>query len=222
MDRITILSNTATKTAALRVVPRTAIQPPGETPPKHHRRKRDEPPYLSFEEVERLFKAIESPRDRAIFRLAYHAGLRASEVGRLELRDYNPHTERIYVHRLKGSNSGEHHLVREESKALRAWLKIRGAVPGAIFLSNRRSPIQRRMLDILMKKYGAAAGIPPKLCHFHVLKHTCVTHLNTRGFRVEQVQDWVGHANIQNTMKYLHITNPGRDQMAEQLRDSWK
>jgi site-specific recombinase XerD len=148
--------------------------------------------------------------------------LRASEVGWLELRDYNQHTERIYVHRLKGSNSGEDHLVREESKALRAWLKTRDSVSGAIFLSNRRTPIQRRQLDVLMKQYGALAGIPEKLRHFHVLKRTCVTHLNSRGFRVEQVQDWVGHANIQNTMKYLHITNPGRDQMAEQLRDTWR
>jgi type 1 fimbriae regulatory protein FimB len=209
------------KSATLQIVPAAGSQPPRSDSPKR-KRHTDEPPYLGFEEIARLFSVIESPRDRAIFRLAYHAGLRASEVGRLELRDYNQHTERIYVHRLKGSNSGEHHLVREESKALRAWLKIRGAVPGAIFLSNRRSPIQRRQLDTLMKKYGELAGIPSKLCHFHVLKHTCVTHLNSRGFRVEQVQDWVGHANIQNTMKYLHITNPGRDQMAEQLRDTWR
>ena len=47
---------------------------------------------LSQEETDRLFRAITSERDRAIFRLAYHAGLRASEVGLLELRDYNPRT----------------------------------------------------------------------------------------------------------------------------------
>ena len=154
--------------------------------------------------------------------MAYHAGLRASEVGRLELRDYNAKTERIYVHRLKRSNSGEHHLCREEGKALRAWLKQRGSIPGAIFLSNRRSPIRRSMLDVLMKKYGALACIPPKLCHFHILKHTCVTHLMSKGFHAEQVQDWVGHANIQNTMIYGRITNARRDEMAEQLRDTWR
>jgi integrase len=140
-------------------------------PPKRHRRKKREKPYLQFEEVDRLFRVIQSPRDRAIFRVAYHAGLRASEVGKLELRDYSPRTERIFIHRLKGSNSGEHHLCRGESRVLRAWLKIRGPVPGAIFLSNRRSPIRRSMLDVLMKKYGAFAGIPPELCHFHILKH---------------------------------------------------
>jgi integrase len=154
--------------------------------------------------------------------LAYHAGLRASEVGRLELRDYNAKTERIYVHRLKRSNSGEHHLCREESKALRAWLKQRGGVPGAIFLSNRRSPIRRSMLDVLMKKYGTWAGIPPELCHFHILKHPCAIHLMSKGFHPDQVQDWIGHANIQNTMIYARTTNVRRDEMAEQLRDTWR
>src|SRR5438445_7258934 len=32
---------------------------------------------------------------------------------------------------LKGSNSGEHHLVREEARALRAWLKVRGSFAGS-------------------------------------------------------------------------------------------
>jgi type 1 fimbriae regulatory protein FimB len=138
------------------------------------------------------------------------------------LRDYNARTERIFIHRLKGSNSGEHHLCREESRALRAWLKIRGSVPGAIFLSNRRSPIRRSMLDVLMKRYDSFAGIPAKLCHFHILKHTCATHLMSKGFHVDQVQDWIGHANIQNTMIYAHTTNVRRDEMAEQLRDTWR
>lgn len=78
------------------------------------------------------------------------------------------------------------------------------------------------MLDVLMKKYGEEAGIPEKLRHFHVLKHTCATHLLSKGFHVEQVQDWIGHANIQNTMIYGHITNARRDEMAEQLRDTWR
>src|SRR5437016_7246267 len=62
--------------------------------------------------------------------LAYRAGLRASEVGLLQLRDYDPKADRIFIHRLKGSNSGHHHLVREEARALRPWLKVRGSFPG--------------------------------------------------------------------------------------------
>ena len=49
-----------------------------------------------------------------------HAGLRASEVGKLELRDYDPKADRILIHRLKGSHSGHHILMREDGRTLRA------------------------------------------------------------------------------------------------------
>ena len=162
--------------------------------------------FLREEEIDRLFSVIDPTRDRAIFRLAYHAGLRASEIGMLQIRDYDAKADKIFVHRLKGSNSGEHHLVREEARALRAWLKVRGSFPGPIFLSKQKRPIDRTTLHLLMKKYGAAAGIPAKLRHFHVLKHCCATHLLSKGFGVERVQDWIGHANIRSTMEYAKAT----------------
>ena len=143
------------------------------------------------------------------------------EIGLLQLRDYDPKTDRIFVHRLKGSNSGEH-LVREEARALRAWLKVRGSFPGTIFLSKQKRPIDRTTLHLLMKKYGAAAGIPLHLRHFHVLKHCCATHLLSKGFGVERVQDWIGHANIQSTMEYAKVTNARRDDMAQQLKETWR
>lgn len=183
-------------------------------------RKNSGPLFLQEAELARLFKAIDDPRDLAIFRIAYHAGLRVSEVGMLDMRDYDARTERVHVHRLKGSNSGSHRLCREEARALKRWLKIRGTRPGAIF-TTARGPISRQMLDVLMKEYGAIAELPKALRHFHALKHTCATHLFAKGFHVEQVQDWIGHADIRNTMIYSHITNARRDEMAAALQD-WK
>ena len=149
--------------------PTDDIPAPADKPKK--KRKRAAIKHLTEDELGRLFAMIDSVRDRAIFQLAYRAGLRASEVGLLEMRDYDAKADKIFVHRLKGSNSGEHHLVREEARVLRAWLKVRGPLPGPIFQSQRKQPISRRRLDALMKKYGAAAGIPPPLRHFHVLKN---------------------------------------------------
>jgi site-specific recombinase XerD len=152
-----------------------------------------------------------------MFRLMYHAGLRASEIGLLEIRDYQPRTDRLMMTRLKGSNSGEHSLNRKESKALKAWLKVRGMLPGAIFPSRKGGPISRKTLDDLIKGYGERAGWPVKMRHCHIFKHACCTHLLSRGFNVEQVRDWVGHENIQNTMIYARVTNSRRDQMAKAL-----
>jgi integrase len=198
--------------------PTANCQPVEGSKKERARKKRNGPLIPQEEELQRFFKVIESVRDRAIFRLMYHGGLRASEIGLLELRDYSLRTDRIMVNRLKGSNTGEHHLCREESRALRAWLKVRGAAPGPIF-KTARGPISRSMLDVLVKKYGANAGWPRRLCHCHVFKHACCTTLLTKGFNVEQVQDWVGHANIQNTMIYARITNARRDEMAGRLKN---
>src|ERR1700676_3635577 len=150
---------------------------PPQPPSGSRKRKRLTPSIPQDDEVAQFFKVIVSVRDRAIFRIMYHAGLRASELGKLELRDYAPRTDRLMVTRLKGSNSGEHHLNREESRALKAWLKVRGSAPGAIFASKMGSPISRQMLDVLMKEYGAKAGWPVKMRHCHTFKHACCTHL---------------------------------------------
>lgn len=189
--------------------------------PAGRKRKKTAPAIPQEDEVQRFFKAITSVRDRALFRLMYHAGLRASEVGLLEMRDYSPRTERIMIHRLKGSNSGEHPMNRETARALRAWLKVRGSGPGAIFRTRLGGPIGRKMLDKLTKHYAAIAKWPAKMAHCHVFKHACCTHLLSRGFNIEQVQDWVGHANVQNTIIYGRVTNSRRDQMGKALAD-WK
>jgi integrase len=179
------------------------------------------PKHASEEEIGRLFAAIDDPRNLAAFRIAYHAGLRAGEIGRLQWRDYSADTERVFIRRSKGSNSGEHRLCKAEAKALKAWLKIRGRKPGPLFFSRERTPLSRTMLHRYIQRYGELADWPAHLRHFHTLKHSCCVHLLSKGFNVEQVQDWVGHRRIDSTMVYARVTNPRRDEMAESLRD-WR
>ena len=46
--------------------------------------------------------------------------------------------------------------------------------------------------------------------------------LLSKGFGVERVQDWIGHANIQSTMEYAKVTNARRDDMAQELKETWR
>jgi len=140
--------------------------------------------FLTEAEIERLLAVITNPRDRAIFSIAYHRGLRASEIGMLEMRDYTPPTinqRTLYCRRLKDSFSKIFDLTKGEEKELRAWLRIRGRQPGPLFPSRQNGPISRTVLHKLMRKCGAAAGIPPALCHVHTLKHTCAVAFAAAG-----------------------------------------
>jgi len=195
-------------------------------PAAKRRRSPKLPPYLTIPEKDRFFRAIESPRDRAIFRLLYHHGLRASEIGKLQMSDYRMGSamelDRIYIHRLKGSVSGEHAVVPTAAFAVRAWLRKRGHKPGTLFPSRLGSPISRTRLFELMQRYCRKAEIPPEKSHPHSLKHTCCTHLiSDQQESIMDVKDHVGHVNIRSTMVYAELTNEATEARAKRLR-SWK
>jgi site-specific recombinase XerD len=175
--------------------------------------------YLTTEEIDRFFACIKDPRDRALFRIAYHRGLRASEIGKLQLADYRASVGRLYIARLKGSNAGEFRLTSVEQTSLRAWIRERGQAPGPLFPSRNRRAISRWRVAELMQRYCALAGIAPDKAHPHALKHSCATHLLEMESDITIVQDWLGHKDIRSTMEYAKITNRKRDEAASRLND---
>jgi site-specific recombinase XerD len=172
--------------------------------------------FLTLDETKRLFSRITDKRDKAIFLVAYRHGLRASEVGLLRVDDLDLKRFKIMLHRLKGSLSGEHPMQADEARALKAWLKQRGSESPVLFPSRRGLPISRQMLDVLMKGYGEEAWIPAEKRHFHVLKHSIATHLLDAGADLRFLQDWLGHAQIQNTVIYASLVSHSREVKARE------
>lgn len=191
---------------------------------------RDRIKYLTDFEISALFGAIErwkgrdnSPiRNMAIFRVAYHRGLRASEVGRLLIEHLNLRDRRLFVPRLKGGKSVEHFLVDVELKVLRAWIRVRGTGHGPLFPSEQGTPISRYRLDELMKIYGAAAGLPEDKRHFHCLRHSCGTSLVDRDVDLREIQDHLGHRDVASTVIYAQVTDKKRRRTSERLFSEWK
>ncbi len=171
--------------------------------------------YLSQEELKRLLKVVksESVRDYAIFLLAYRHGLRASEVGLIQVEDIDFHRQKIFIKRLKGSLSGEQLMWPDEVRAVKRYLKIRGKYPGPLFLSRNKNPISRGQLHYLFVKYAEKAGIPPHKRHFHTLKHSLAVHLLDAGADVMIVKELLGHKNIKNTLVYAQLTARKRDEL---------
>jgi type 1 fimbriae regulatory protein FimB len=199
------------------------VQPnplPTKKPKKRRRSELDDTMYLEPHEVTALFDHIVTKRDRAIFRLAYHRGLRAHEVGLLQLADFRDRDGVLYVRRGKGSVSRDHTLIREELLAVRAWIKERGKEPGPLFPSRQGARgITRTRLDQLMKSYCRMAGIRAEKAHMHALKHSCGTHLSERGNTADAIQDWLGHRDSKSTDIYMHFTARRRREMTDKNRD---
>jgi integrase/recombinase XerD len=208
--------------------PTSADRPAGEKPrPGRRWYSADSIQYYTEEENEAFFRAVVkggSVRDLAIFELAFHRGLRASEVGKLRVGDIRMSAGRtyIFVRRAKGGLSGEYVATDRESRVLRRWKLLRGSTreDEPIFPSRHRQPISRQRLDALNRQYGLAAGIPVEKLHFHCWRHTCGTTL-IQFMDILDVKDHLGHKDVRSTMIYARITSRRRKEMGEKLRKIW-
>ena len=185
------------------------------------------PKYLTTDEIQALLETTAgNARDHAIFRLAYHHGLRASEIGLIQMRDYRPSLrkdyDRLVMDRLKGSFGGDTVLVEAAAAAIRKWVKKRGHAPGPMFISREKGRISRTMLHYLMKRYCKLADIPDEKAHFHALKHTCGTiMLSVLKESIVDVQHHLGHADIRSTMVYAKLTEQANEERAQRIKN-WR
>jgi type 1 fimbriae regulatory protein FimB len=78
----------------------------------------------------------------------------------------------------------------------------------AFFISERRSPLSRKTAWLMIRDYGRLAGLPVE-AHPHMLRHACGFALADQGADTRLIQDYLGHRNIQHTVRYT-ATNPAR------------
>ena len=171
--------------------------------------------HLTQSEMAKLLDAVKGSthevRDRCLLLLMYRHGLRVSEACGLKLSQVDLEDGVLHVQRLKGGLSTTHPLRSDEAKALKAWLVVRARMaPGcdALFVSNRRAPINRRTVWVMLRGYGEKAGLLVE-AHPHMLRHACGYALADRGADTQLIQDYLGHRNIQHTVRYT-ATNPAR------------
>lgn len=184
--------------------------------------------YLKAAELKSLFSAIRKDcsrhrsRNLALFSVAEYCALRVSEVSLLREDDYCRETHEIYCHRLKGSRNNMLRIIDPDIySALDDYLTIKKKLyPQSpyMFVSQLGSPISRQSLDILMRSYCAETDITPDKHHFHVLKHTRAVELAEYGVDIKDVQFWLGHMNVQNTLVYMQFTTKQQELLYWKLK----
>ena len=78
----------------------------------------------------------------------------------------------------------------------------------SFFVSEQRKPLHRSTVNLLLRKFSVVASLP-LLAHPHMLRHACGFALADQGADTRLIQDYLGHRNIQHTVKYT-ATNPAR------------
>jgi len=149
-------------------------------------------------------------RDRAMLELLYGAGLRVSELVSLRVSDVDL---RDGVVRCMGKGAKQRlvPMGKSATEAARIYLQRgrpylgrlqRGEV---LFLNHRGQGITRQAVFQLVREYARRAGIAKEVTP-HTLRHSFATHLIQGGADLRSVQEMLGHASIETTQVYTHVS----------------
>jgi site-specific recombinase XerD len=119
----------------------------------------------------------------------------------------------LHVNRVKNGKPATHPIRGDEMRALRK-LEREAAASRFVFTNERRAPFSPDGFGWLVKRAGHKAGMPFPV-HAHMLRHSCGYALANEGHDTRAIQDYLGHRNISNTVRYTELS-PTR------FKDFWR
>ena len=178
------------------------------------------PKILSPAEVTALLNSLRTHRDRAMVYAMVLGGLRRCEVLGLALGDVQVPERSLFIAEGKGGHQRVIPLSNTFFASVGDYLREErpgGCETDKVFVTlkgpNRGKPMTADGVDKILQAAKARAGLGRATCH--QLRHTCLTRLREAGMELEAVQAQAGHASIESTRIYLHLTD---DWLADEYR----
>jgi site-specific recombinase XerD len=174
--------------------------------------------YLTGREVDKLMETARKRgryghRDATMILVAYRHGLRASELCDLQWHQVELNAGRLHVRRAKNGSPSVHPMQGDEIRALRRLQREQKESPH-VFMSERGGPMTPKSFGTLFWRLGERARMPFQTFP-HMLRHACGYALANAGHDTRALQAWLGHKNIQHTVRYTELS-PNR------FKNFWK
>ena len=178
---------------------------PRPVPPKKKKLEESERDYLRPDEVDAMVQAARKSgrhrvRDAAIILMMFRHGLRTAELAALRWQQVDLKAGYLDVHRVKQGHDTKHPLRGPQLRLLRELQRLYPASP-YVFVSERKAPLSPRSIRAIVARVGRLAKLP-FVPHPHQLRHACGYYLASKGHDTRAIQDYLGHKNIQYTVRY--------------------
>jgi site-specific recombinase XerD len=168
------------------------------------------PVVLSPEEVTRLIEAAPKLMHRTILMLLYGTGIRRTEASLLKVSDIDSERMVIHIRQGKGTRDRDVPLTPKLLEALREyWRWKRPKVylfPSTSGHRGLEHPISDKTIWYACQEAAARAGIKKRIGP-HTLRHSFATHLMEAGTDLRTIQLLMGHAHLEHTTVYLHLSH---------------
>jgi len=174
--------------------------------------------YLTEAEVQRLMTAAKvnrwGHRDATMVLVSYRHGLRAAELVDLRWEQVDFASAALHVRRAKQGTPSTHPILGDELRALRRLQREQEPKSAFVFTSERGAPFSTAGFARMVERAGVEGKLGFK-AHPHMLRHACGYALANKGHDTRALQAYLGHRNIQHTVRYTELS-PTR------FKDFWR
>jgi len=185
--------------------------------------------FLYYEEILKVFHSVdlkkpEGFRDYTLLHLLFDSGARASEIATLNIDYFNPHQQSLAILG-KGDRFRLITLKNKTTQLLKLYIRKYRVTPKPpyqhrIFISQRAEELTRHGIYRLCRKYLHMA-LPPKrlktINPVHSFRHSRAVDLLYQGKDITEIQNFLGHDNVQSTTIYLHLSLNRKRHIQKQL-----
>lgn len=168
------------------------------------RRNHKLPKILTRKEVATLLHAITNPKHRLLAELLYSSGLRISEALSLQFTDILEEDNTLFVRNGKGKKDRLVMISNYVTEKIVALQKV--STNNYIFSSNRGKRMSQRTAQMILVHAAKKSGLKKRVTP-HMLRHSFATHLLENGVSIRHIQRLLGHAKLETTQIYTHVSS---------------
>jgi integrase/recombinase XerD len=183
---------------------------------------------LFQQEAKTLYKHTKNALERIVLSLGYGCGLRVSELVKLNRKDVNLEDKILIILSGKGNKrrivpmstgvckdiifylKHERDLKINDNYPSTQSVRAESRTKSPLVLDSKGNRMQQWTYNKILKQIinrSNDINIINKNITMHSLRHSIATHLLEQGLSLEQVKQFLGHAYLQTTEIYTHITN---------------
>jgi integrase/recombinase XerD len=178
---------------------------------------------LTQEEIKELYRECKTYQEKAILALAYGCGLRVSELVQCNIEDIKVREGFIVVPKGKGNKGRIVPMSKTVMKDLSNYFyKVRleqeSKDPKAFIIHSKLRRMQKGTYNKILQKLidrTENENIKMKQISIHNLRHSIATHLIEQGVPLERVREFLGHAQLESTEVYTHISQMQLQKLVE-------
>ena len=172
---------------------------------KRPKRERNIPSVLTKEEVKAVRSALKTKKSKLMISLIYACGFRVSELTNLKVNDLNFEEKTGHVRHGKGKKDRIFNIPDSLFVALKKQSLSQEEHGEENLFSGNNGKLSTRNIQKIVEKAAKEAGIKKSVSP-HTLRHSFATHLLENGVDIRKIQELLGHADLNTTQIYTHIS----------------